>query len=114
MNWRRSYDGRGGVIGKGFAGYGVVAADPLPAATQTSGTSTAGMSVAQACAFMQSAALESVPLEDKAAFLTQKGVADTVIAGAACVSPLDKFGPVQGHPDEGVVVPVADAAAVAV
>ena len=108
MNWRRSYDGRGGLIGKGFAGEGTLA-DPVKAAVTTS----TGMSVAQACAFMQSAALESVTLEEKAAFLSEKGVSAAVIAGATCVSPLDKFGPVQGHPGEGVVVPVNGAAVAA-
>ena len=54
------------------------------------------MGVTQALAFM--ASLEDTPLAEKVAFLEAKGVPAKVIEDAVCVSPLDRFGPVQGHP----------------
>ena len=93
-DWRRSYDGRGGTATGYWTAGGTVAA----AAAPSGGSSSGAMSITQAMAFMQAPALDSVPLADKVAFLKDKGVSATMIDSARCVSPLDKFGPVQGHP----------------
>jgi hypothetical protein len=92
-DWRRSYDGRGGTAtGYWTAGGAVASAAP------SGGSSSGVMSITQAMAFMQAPALDSVSLDEKIAFLKDKGLSEAMIAGASCVSPLDKFGPVQGHP----------------
>ena len=72
-------------------------AAPAPAAAAAP-AAAGGMAVTQALAFMGSEALAEVPLADKVAFLQSQGVPAKVIEDAVCVSPLDRFGPVQGHP----------------
>ena len=83
-SWRRSYDGKGTGVGGGSA---TASAPSAPSGS---------MSTTQALAFMQS--LGDTPLADKIAFLESKGVSKKVIEDSVCVSPLDRFGPVQGHP----------------
>lgn len=78
-----------------------------PSSLRSNVVMMADMSQTQVLQFMQK--LSSVPVADKVAFLKSKGVSATAIEQAVCVSPLDRFGPVQGHPGEGP--PVGEAAA---